>query len=170
MTLPSREGAYIVFAQRTDARIEIDAWNAHAMRFFATRIGLTGDKRTAAGKDSPRTDEASFVVAPDGEAPGVRSTFARPSVRDDHALAEAIEARTGHTGLSLLARRCGMVWLVVREGTPDPLALRLSAIIASVLLGPIVDASAEELFGVRTARAKLEAADNLTFGNGTKRS
>jgi hypothetical protein len=160
VTPPRREEAYIVFAQRTDARIDIESWNAHAMRFFATRIGLTSEKRTSAGEVAPRTDEAAFVVAPDGEAPGIRSTFARPCEHDDHVLAVTIEARAGHTGLSLLARRCGMVWLVVREGTVDPLALRLSAIIASILLGPIVDASAGLLFGAKTARAMLETAGN----------
>ena len=65
-------------------------------------------------------------------------------------------ARAGYTGLALLARRCKTIWLVVREGPSDRLALHLAAILASLLLGPILDASAGELFGIKTARAKLE--------------
>ena len=44
-----------------------------------------------------------------------------------------------------------------RIADPDALALRLAAILASVLLGPILDARVPELFGVKTARAKLDA-------------
>jgi hypothetical protein len=157
VTAPSRENAFIVFAQRSDARVDIDGWNAHAARFFATRIGLTADKRYSAAEPPPRTDEAEFVVAPEGEPPGVRSTLARPSEADDRALAETIDARAGITGLALLARRCGMIWMVAREGERDRLALRLAAILASILLGPVLDAAAGELFGVKTARAKLDA-------------
>lgn len=155
---PDRKKAFVVFAQREDASVDIDAWNAHAMRFFATRIGLTTDPpRAAAGAASPLALEVTFVVAPQGEPPGMRSAFARPREPGDYALAEAADARAGDTGLALLARRCGMVWLVVRAGEPDPLALRLAAILASVLLGPILDESAGELFGVKTARAKLDS-------------
>jgi hypothetical protein len=167
---PSREQALTVFAQRADARIDIDGWNAHAIRFFATRIGLATDKHDAVRGAAPRTDEVVFVVAPNDEPPGLRSTFARPCEPEDYALAEA--ADPGGSGLALLARRCGMVWLVVRElvaldvageGAPqreatiDRLALRLAAIMASILLGPILDVGAGELFGVKTARTKLDA-------------
>jgi hypothetical protein len=154
---PPVEQAFLVFAQRTDARIEIAAWNGHAVRFFATRIGLTADPRYAEGQPPPTRDEAEFVIAPNGEPPGMRRAFARPADAVDRALAEAADARAGDTGLALLARRCKMVWLVSRDGPHDLLALRLSAILASVLLGPILDATAQELFGVKTARAKLES-------------
>ena len=155
MTPPLREDAFVVFAQRADARVDIGAWDAHAMRFFATRIGLSADKRYVAREAAPRTDEATFVVAPNGAPPGIRQAFARPCEAGDYALAEAADARAGGTGLALLARRCGMVWLVAREASPDPIALSLAAIMASVLLGPILDCTANELFGVKTARAKL---------------
>ncbi len=151
MLPPRREDAFVVFAQRSDARIDVKVWSAHAQRFFATRLGLTADKRYDG--DEPRTDKATFVVAPDGEPPGLRHVFARPSQADDYALAEA--ADIAGSGLALLARRCGTVWLVVRETRSDPLALRLAAILASVLLGPILDYSTNELFGVKTARSKL---------------
>jgi hypothetical protein len=148
VTPPSRDDALLVFSQRADTGVDITAWNAHAVRFFATRIGLT--------KDRPTAGEAEFVIAPDAEPPGVRSAFARPSDPEDQALAEAADARAGHTGLALLARRCRTVWVVAREDERDRLALRLASILASILLGPILDSRAGELFGVKTARAKLE--------------
>lgn len=67
--------------------------------------------------------------------------------------------------MSLLAERCKMLWLVMIEGdagasAPDPdadrVALTIAAILASSLLGPILSPNGDELFGVRTARLKLE--------------
>lgn len=142
----------IVFAQRADLAIDIDAWNAQATRFFATRLGF------AEVPPSDGTRTARFVVAPDGETPGVRSALARPRDANDLALAEAADARAGVTGLALLARRCPAVWLVERTRSADRIALRLAAVLASLLLGPILDTSAGELFGVKTARRKLEEA------------
>jgi hypothetical protein len=133
-----------VFAQPADARADVDAWSAHASRFFSTRIGLASEKD-------------AFVVAPDGHPPGIRSAAARPCTSEDLADADAAEARAGGGGLALLAHRCRVVWVVEREAPSDALALRLAAVLASVMLGPIFDPSSGELFGVKTARAKLEA-------------
>jgi hypothetical protein len=151
------ETALVVFAQRSDARIDIDSWNAHAERFFRTRIGLAEDMRDAPGDPAPRSTAARLVVAPAAETPGIRAVAARPREADDLSIAAEVDAHAGATGLALLARRCETVWLVSREGDSDALALRLAAILASIFLGPILDASASELFGVKTARAKLDA-------------
>jgi hypothetical protein len=156
--IPSREAAFVVFAQRADARVELDAWSAHAERFFATRIGLAEDKRYSPGVAAPRVDSASFVIAPQGGPPGVRRAFARPRDDEDLALADAADTRAGGTGLALLARRCPTVWLVAREGNADGLALRLAAILASVLLGPILDTRSGELYGAKTAREKIKSS------------
>lgn len=153
--LPPTPGVLIVFGQRPDARIDIDAWCAHAERFFATRLGLTEEKRYRPGEDAPRADHARFVIAPAGGEPGIRAASAGPREDADLALAAEAEARTGG-GLALLARRCPTVWRVTQEAEDDPLALRLAAILASILLGPIVDPRLPEIFGVKTARAKLE--------------
>jgi hypothetical protein len=158
-TPPARETAFLVFAQRSDARVDIAGWSAQAERFFTTRLGLAEEKQYAPGTSPPRTDEARVVVAPAGEPPGIRSVFARPREVDDLTLAEMADERAGPggTGLALVARRCQTVWLVSRADQADPLALRLAAILASVFLGPILDVRVPEIFGVKTARAKLEA-------------
>jgi hypothetical protein len=150
---------YLVFAQRTDARVDVDAWGAHAARFFATRLGLAEATPSLAGSPSPRTARARVVVAPMAgtrEDAGIREAEGRPTGDDDLALAD--RGDPGGSGLALLARRCGTVWLVTREGADDALALRLAAILSSVLLGPILDPSGG-LIGAKTARARLEAME-----------
>ena len=86
----------------------------------------------------------------------MRWAHARPRSDEDLALADQAEARAGGGGLAGLARRCAAVWMIAREGDEDALALRLAAILASVYLGPILDARGPEIFGVKTAREKLE--------------
>jgi hypothetical protein len=58
--------------------------------------------------------------------------------------------------MSLLAQRCEVVWLVTFESDDDRVALTIAAILASTLLGPILSPAGDEVFGVRTARMKLE--------------
>ena len=156
---PRRDEAFTVFAQRSDARFEADTWERHAAQFFATRAGLTIPKRYDQHGAPPIVDAARVVVAPSDGPPGTRFCFARPREDADFDAAEAADIRAGSPGLGLLARRCAYVWLVVPEGAGDRLALLCAAIVASVVLGPILSPDQQELFGVRTARAKLEKLD-----------
>jgi hypothetical protein len=140
---------FVVFSQATSSGIDIAGWDGHAARFFRTRLSLAG----------PADPHGSAVrVAPDGQPAGVRRIRMRPREAGDLAAAEAADA--GNTGLALLARRCGAVWLVEREAEDAPLAgstaLRLAAIVASVVLGPILDSRVPELLGVKTARSRFE--------------
>ena len=159
---PPLADAYLVFAQRTDARLETDAWTQNATRFFDARLGLTVDKRYDPSGPAPSRDAARVVlVPPSGEAGGTRLCFARPRTDDDLAAAEVAEASLGPAavvGMVTLARRCGVVWLVVTEGAVpdlDRVALRIAGVVASVVLGPILAPSGGALFGVKTARARL---------------
>lgn len=151
---PARERAFTVFAQRSDARVELAAWQRNAERFFGAKVGLTVDKRYPDGHFPAR--DAMRVVVAGGGADGARLCFGRPRLPDNLRAAEDADTRAGGTGLALLAKRCPSVWLVVTEGERDRVALRLAAILASVLLGPILGPDGAELFGIRTARLKLE--------------
>jgi hypothetical protein len=144
----NRDGTLLVFAQRAQARLEVEAWNQHGERFFGTRIGLA----------EPLERGGRIVIAPEGCEPGIRAVEGRGRSEDDLVRADLAEARAGGGGLALLARRCHTVWLIERRSPTDTLALRLAAVMASVLLGPILDPAAVEIFGVRTARMKLDAA------------
>lgn len=164
-----------VFAQSADTSIDIDAWNAHALRFFSTRLGLA---EANAAHDLPARAEllfshsrsgrsetgsatttlrARFVIAPRDAPAGIRAASRRACEAVDLAEAESAEVASGTSGLALLARRCGALWLIEREGPDDALALRFAAILASLVLGPILDPDVKALFGVKTARAKMAA-------------
>ena len=150
LAFPTRDDAFTVFAQRRDARIAIDEWRRHASQFLATRIGLTVDKRY--DDDAPRVDAARVVVAPRTGPSETRIVWGRPRIDDDVHAAEDVD---GGAGLALLAKRCAYVWLVECEGPGDRAALRLAAIMAGVLLGPILAPGGSALFGPKTARAQL---------------
>jgi hypothetical protein len=149
VTTQDHDAYFVVFSQAEGARVDIDAWDAHAARFFRTRLSLA-DATGPAG--------CAVRVAPEGTPAGVRRIRARP--RDEDDLAAAVAADVQNTGLATLARRCGTVWLVEREAEDAPLAgstaLRLAAIVASVVLGPILDARVPELLGVKSARNRFE--------------
>ncbi len=153
-SLPLRP-SFLVFAQPGNASIDIAAWRAHAKRFFATDIGLSTDKRYPNG--APKVDAANIVLSgPKGA--GSRLCVAAPRSDDDLVLAERADASspTAGGGLADLARRCPTVWRVEAVSDEDALSLTLTAILASVLLGPIVSVDGQALFGVRTAREKLD--------------
>jgi hypothetical protein len=147
--------AYTVFAQRGDAALDIASIQAHAARFFGAKLGLTVEKRYDAVP--PAVDAARVVLAADdGMTSGTRLCFGRPADANDLATAQIAERAQETTGMSLLAQRCRTVWLVTCESDEDRVALTIAAILASSLLGPIVSPGGDELFGVRTARLKLE--------------
>jgi hypothetical protein len=162
MASPDRAKALTVFAQRDDAALDMNAMKAHASRFFAAKLGLTVEKHY--GLHRPDTDIARVVLsAENGVTSGTRLCFARRADEGDHAAAERAERMQNTSGMSLLAQRCKMVWLIVLDSAEDldrdrdRVALTIAAIFASSLLGPILSPKGDELFGVRTARAKLDA-------------
>lgn len=140
----SLDACYLVFSQSKDTARDLPAWDAHAARFFATRL------QAGAGEGD------AILVAHEGRAPEARTVTGRARDPEELALADRAEARTGG-GLGLLARRCPTVWLVERRADDDLVALRLAAILASVLLGPILDARVPELLGVKTARERVSS-------------
>jgi hypothetical protein len=148
-----RERGYLVFSQQSSGA-DVDAWNAHAMRFFQARLGWAEPPGL-----TPDGANLRVVVTPSTGAPGILAVHGRKRDAQDLALADAAESRVGGGGLALLARRCPTVWLVDRRHDDDALALRLAAILASALLGPILDVRTLDLFGVKTARAKLAASE-----------
>jgi hypothetical protein len=152
---PDRSAAYTVFAQRSAAVIDVAAIKAQAARFFGAKLGLTVAKEYARG--APETDAARVVLSSeDGATAGTRLCYGRPSNADDVAAADAAEREQNTSGMALLAQRCPTVWLVLRETDDDRVALTIAAILASSFLGPILSPAGDELFGVRTARMKLE--------------
>lgn len=156
---PDLGRSYAVFSQGAEVRLDMGAIKRQAERFFASRVGLTVEKRY--GDIAPEMDVARIVIASgDGLASGTRLLFGRRTGAEDLAYAEETERTQGSAGLALLAKRCPTIWLIVPEADEDRPALSIAAVLASSMLGPIItpasSAAGSEIFGVRTARLKLE--------------
>jgi hypothetical protein len=158
---PAPSRAFRVFAQRRDARVEAEVWRRHAEQFFDTDLRVNVPKNYVF--DAPASDAALVSLTTTTRPEATRLCYGRPRESDDLRAADEADTRQGSAGLGLLAARCSQIWLIAREEEQeegkddgDEAALRLAAILASVVLGPILSPEGE-LFGVRTARGKLEA-------------
>jgi hypothetical protein len=159
MPLPCGERdelSLLVFSQSPESRIEVAAWNAHVQRFFGIR--LTVAEGVAAGENEAhgQSAHAGFVIEVAGEPATLVAAFARPRNESDLAEAESADAHAGARGFALVARRCPSVWVVHRTSETDAAAMRLAMGLSSLFSGPILDRRAGELFGPKTARAKIE--------------
>jgi hypothetical protein len=150
---PARGAAFTIFSQRPDAVLDIGTLKQQASRFFNAKLGLTVEKKYASYL--PEADAARLVLSAN-EAAGTRLVYGRRADGSDLAAAEEAERQMDTSGMSLLAQRCPTVWLVTFESEDDRVALTIAAIFASVMLGPIISPKGDEIFGVRTARMKLE--------------
>lgn len=136
--VPAR--TFRVFGQGSEPRLAVAAWRRNAERFFECTL-----------EAEEATDSAARIVVSGAR----RVVIAR--MREDSDLTDALadETARGNGLYDLAERRCNVVFLVEREGADEHASLVLAAVIASVALGPILGDG--ELFGVRTARAKIEA-------------
>jgi hypothetical protein len=163
---PDRSSGYAVFAQRPNVMLDLPALKNQAQRFFGAKIGLTVDK-SYFGAQVPEEDIAHLIVSTDdGTANGTRLIYGRAADTSDHAAAESAERMQGTSGMALLAQRCATLWIVAIESAGvggDRAALTIAAILASHFLGPILSPDGIELFGVRTARMKLEKLAGQPF-------
>ncbi len=133
--MTSLDQTWRVFSQQAEPLVAAAEWKRAAERFFNAKLAF--------GPESIEVEGS------------VRRVVGRMRTPADLTDALASETRTGFTGLYDLAeRRCQVVWVVERRGAMDRNALLIAAILASVCLGPIL--GDDELFGVRTARQKLE--------------
>jgi hypothetical protein len=90
---------------------------------------------------------------------GTFRLVSRPKTGDDQFAAEAAEARGRATNMSLLAKQCPAVWAITPEADVTGSAeLQLSALLASVALGPALPADQSTLYGVRGAMERAEKA------------
>ncbi|MFO0664352.1 MAG: hypothetical protein U0174_10390 [Polyangiaceae bacterium] len=158
----SRENAYLVFSQEGIV-LDVGRWQAQATRFFQTRVGLALPKARAS-QGLLREEDAFLLLVELPNAPlAKRCILLRPRQTEDLALAERIESEKGSQGMSELAARCPSVCLVETEGPSDRAALTLAALAASICLGPIVPPTHDTIFGVRTARERLDAMHGSAY-------
>jgi hypothetical protein len=138
-----------VFSQQPDLVNALPKLLQHARRFFAAEIEVLA----ASPQVRLRLESARYPGS------GTFSIEARETSADDRFAAEQAEARGRAGGMSLLAARCAAVWVVTPEGDVTGSALlQLTALLASVALGPVLPPDESTLYGVRGAMERAEKA------------
>jgi hypothetical protein len=167
----SIDAAWSLITPEAEARIEAARWEHQASAFFGARIALAFEKKYPAGT-TPRSDVALIDVTASKVSARYRTPDAEPAkptrvtvvtVPIDRAEAVARAAREGAlaiggAGFDVLVARGRRVWQVADEvdAGGDPRApLVVAAVIASVVLAPIVPPRGGTIFGVKGARERL---------------
>jgi hypothetical protein len=143
---------YLVFSQTPSGTVDASALVRSGERFFQTRVHIVGGDGGVCRVHLER-------ARPPAEGRFEISTRVRTLA--DLVAARAAEERGRAAGMSALAERCPFVWEIRSDEVPPPMAawLTLSAICASVALGPVLPPDGATLFGVRGA---LERAERYT--------
>lgn len=147
-----------VFSQQSDLIVALPQLLAHARRFFAAELEIL----SASPPERADRGAARISLRLDGARYPGRGTFqieARAATDDDRAAAERAEAHGRAGGMAQLAARCATVWVVTSDGNATGSAeLQLSALLASVALGPVLPPDESTLYGVRGAMERAEKA------------
>jgi hypothetical protein len=164
--LPPGE-AWTLLSPEPEARVDGARWAHQAETFFRARLAVIQDKRYPAGT-LPLADLVDVDLSERGAAAPTRVRVVTvPADRAPEALAAgAAGARAiGGAGFDALIPRTRRVWQVrARTDLPgDPRApLAVAAVLASLLLAPVVPPEGGTIFGVKGAREILGARGWVT--------
>jgi hypothetical protein len=155
--------AYSLLSPEPGSRLDGARWAHQARTFFSSTLTLVSEKRYPGGA-SPLADTFVVDLAPLREGAFVPTRLTGRTLPFDRApeVREASKqgiAAIGDAGFDVLLRRAQRLFQVSTEVPPegDPRTpLLLAAILASVLLAPIVPPDARAAFGVKGARERLE--------------
>ena len=157
------EDHWCLLAAPPVGRVELPRWIAQAhtlVRAELTLLQRLGDPDGVL----PAVASLGFTLRPVGDA-------AEPTVVQVHTLPlaelpavkaaadRAVEA-IGGAGMDALVARATRAWLVVKSPLPggDPRApLAMAALLAGVLLAPVVPPEGGVIFGLKGARVRLDA-------------
>ncbi len=135
---------YVVFAQVDE--LPLAALLANARRHFELSVEVLS-------RDEASRSSALSITH--GATTGTFSVAVRPNTAEAIVSARAAEQRGRAGGMGDLAARCRAVWTVTSDAAaPEWLTLELTALLASVALGPILPPDRSTLFGVRGARER----------------
>jgi hypothetical protein len=148
--------AWTLLSPEPDARMDAARWAHQADRFFKARVTIVPEKRYPNGT-LPLADRAAVTVE---ETRVLVVTV--PVDRAPEAIAAALAgARAiGGAGMDALVPRARRIWQVRAaplEGGDDRAPLALAAVLASLLLAPVVPPGGGTIFGVKGARERLAA-------------
>jgi hypothetical protein len=147
-----------VFSQQPDLVAALPQLLAHARRFFAAELEVL----SSSPPERPDLASAHITLRLESARYPGSGTFrieARRPNEADQAAARSAELRGKAGGMAQLAARCAALWLVTCEGEITGSAeLQLSALLASVALGPVLPEDESTLYGVRGAMERAEKA------------
>jgi hypothetical protein len=152
--------AWSLLSPEPEARIDAARWAHQAETFFRARLTLHREKRYPRGT-LPICDAALVDIGQREKAAPARVLVVTvPLDRAPEAHRAAVEgARAiGGAGMDALIPRARRLWQVrdAPEGEGDPRApLALAAVLASLLLAPVVPPGGGTIFGVKGARERL---------------
>jgi hypothetical protein len=147
-----------VFSQQLDLVAALPQLLAHARRFFAAELNVLASSPPERPERLPAEVTLRLESARYPGSGTFRIVSQQPTAAD-HADAEAAETRGRAGGMAQLAARCQALWVVTAEGEISGSAeLQLSALLASVALGPVLPADGSTLYGVRGAMERAEKA------------
>lgn len=156
---PSR--AFTLISPDASARVDIARWAHQARRFFDTSLEIDPPKKYPADRTPNRDALTALVAYADTSARVAVVTV--PIANAPQALAAATTAALsiGGAGMDALVAKGQRVWQVDAgdpNGDADPRApLMVAALLASILLAPIVPPEGGVIYGVKGARERLAA-------------
>jgi hypothetical protein len=154
-TLKASE-AYSIFSPEASPRVESARWTHQARTFLEADVVLIGDV-------SGTLPDIALIELDVASATGSATRVAVrtfPIALEPELLAAADRGvrAIGGAGFDALVARAQRVWQVpIAVEGDDRAPLVVAALLASVLLGPIVPPDEETIFGVKGARLRLQA-------------
>jgi len=152
--------AYTLLSPDPSSRIDIALWANKARVFFNASLELVHQKAYPKG-ETPEADSALFEIRRGKTSPPAKVeliTLPLQAAPEALAAAEAGARAIGGAGMDALVARAKRAWQIQNtpiEGQIANSALLLAAIVASVLLAPIVPPGGGTIFGVKGARERL---------------
>ena len=154
--LLARTASYNLLAPEPASTFDAARLTHQATRFFALDLTVMTEKHYPAG-GFPKRDAAHIRIARGDDAHELLVTTI-PLTEAPAIAAQATDAaaRIG-AGFDVLVARATRLWQLPKG--PNPHALALATVLASIHLAPILapDDDATPLFGVKTARSLLSA-------------
>jgi hypothetical protein len=158
------DAAYLLLAAEAGCVVDAARLRHQARTFFGAEIELGRAKKYPEGV-GPEVDAVEVdVVAARRKGPATRVrvvTVPLATAPEALAAAEAGARAIGGAGFDLLVAKARRLWQVEARpatGEDGRAPLVVAAVLASVLLAPIVPPEGGTIFGVKGARLRLEAA------------
>jgi post-segregation antitoxin (ccd killing protein) len=148
--------AWLILSPEPDARVDAARWAHQAATFFKLELEVLTTKRYPSGA-VPLADVLDVAI---GRAPEPLATVrivTVPIERVPEARRRGLDAAAaiGGAGMDALVLRARRLWQIEDVEDRPEAALAVAAVLASVLLGPIVPPSGDAIFGVKGAREWL---------------